>query len=80
MSVDEEELLQYDNRSLWLKLTKDLSKNRMNGVFREEVEIKKHIYLKITLSRGTAETFLSPFIINLFFPDRFYIDPQNHIL
>ena len=49
-------------------------------VFREAVEVKKHIHLKITLNRDTAETHLIPIYDEISNSDCFYIRPQNYVL
>jgi hypothetical protein len=52
----------------------------LTRLFREAVEIKKHIHQKVALNRDTGETFLSPIYDEIINSDRFYIHPQNYIV
>ena len=52
----------------------------LTQVFREAVEIKKHIHQKVALNRDTGETFLSPIYDKIINSDRFYIHPQSYIV
>jgi hypothetical protein len=52
----------------------------LTQVFREAVEMKKHIHQKVALNRDTGETFLSPIYDEIINSDHFYIHPQNYIV
>ena len=52
----------------------------LTQVFREAVEIKKHIHQKVALNRDTGEIFLSSIYDKIINSDRFYIHPQSYIV